>query len=66
MLDLATNYDIIEKSGAWYAYQGEKIGQGRENAKAFLDNNPEIMQAIEAEVKARLFPEQTENDSEEG
>ena len=66
VLDLATNYDIIEKSGAWYAYQGEKIGQGRENAKAFLDNNPEIMQAIEAEVKARLFPEQTENDSEEG
>lgn len=65
VLDLATNYDIIEKSGAWYAYQGEKIGQGRENAKAFLDNNPEIMQAIEAEVKARLFPEQTENDSEE-
>ena len=60
VLDLATNYDIIEKSGAWYAYQGEKIGQGRENAKAYLDNNPEIMQAIEAQVKAKLFPEQEE------
>ena len=48
VLDLATENDIIEKSGAWYAYQGEKIGQGRENAKAFLVSHPEMMIVIES------------------
>ena len=38
ILDLATNIDLVKKSGAWYAYEGEKIGQGRENAKAYLES----------------------------
>ena len=44
--------DVVNKSGAWYAYNGEKIGQGRENAKKFLKENPEICQEIEAKVRA--------------
>lgn len=51
LLDLAANIDIINKSGAWYAYNGEKIGQGRENAKNFLKQNPDIMAAVEAAVR---------------
>lgn len=43
---------MVNKSGAWYAYNGEKIGQGRENAKKFLKENPEICQEIEAKVRA--------------
>lgn len=46
MLDLAVEKDIIEKSGAWYAYKGDKIGQGRENAKNFLNAHLEIMEEI--------------------
>ena len=47
-------YDIIQKSGAWYAYQGDKIGQGRENAKAFLEKNQDILKEIEDQIRARL------------
>lgn len=51
ILDLAASVDIVNKSGAWYAYKGDKIGQGRENAKLFLAQNPEIMSEIEAQVR---------------
>ena len=51
ILDLATSIDIVNKSGAWYAYKGDKIGQGRENAKLFLTQNPEIMNEIEVQVR---------------
>lgn len=51
LLDLAANIDVINKSGAWYAYNGEKIGQGRENAKNFLKQNPDIMDEVEAAVR---------------
>jgi recombination protein RecA len=51
ILDLATSIDVINKSGAWYAYKGDKIGQGRENAKLFLTQNPEVMAEIEAVVR---------------
>ena len=47
VIDLAVDYNIIDKSGAWYAYQGEKIGQGRENVKIFLAEHPEIMEDVE-------------------
>jgi recombination protein RecA len=60
VLDLAVNYDIVEKSGAWYAYKGEKIGQGRENAKIFLKTHPEIMTEVEDAVKAEMFGTETE------
>ncbi len=51
VLDLAANIDIINKSGAWYAYKGDKIGQGRENAKQYLVDNPAVMDEIEAKVR---------------
>jgi recombination protein RecA len=52
VLDLAAGVDIINKSGAWYAYNGNKIGQGRENTKVYLKSNPELLQEIEEKVRA--------------
>lgn len=51
ILDLAANLGIVNKSGAWYAYQNEKIGQGRENAKQYLRDNPQIMEEVEKKVR---------------
>jgi len=48
LVDMASDVNIIEKSGAWYSYGGERIGQGRENAKAYLEQNPKILEKIEA------------------
>ena len=52
ILDLAAGLDIINKSGAWYAYNGDKIGQGRENAKTYLSTHPKVMEEIETKVRA--------------
>ena len=52
VLDLAAQNNIVIKSGAWYAYEGNKIGQGRENAKAYLEENPEVFAEIERRVRA--------------
>src|SRR3954468_7546000 len=54
LLDLAVDKRIIEKSGTWFAYSGERLGQGRENAKAFLRENPETFKAIEERVRKEL------------
>ena len=51
ILDLAANVNVVSKSGAWYAYQGEKIGQGRENAKQYLTEHPDVMDEIEHKVR---------------
>ena len=51
ILDLAASIDVVNKSGSWYAYNGNKIGQGRENAKLYFTEHPEIMQEIEAKVR---------------
>jgi len=53
LIDLGSKADIVEKSGAWYAYKGEKIGQGRENAKIFLEKNPKIAAEIEMEIRTK-------------
>ena len=52
ILDLATRLDLVNKSGAWYAYNGDKIGQGRENAKIYLGQHPEIMEELEEKIRA--------------
>lgn len=52
ILDLAANVNVVNKSGAWYAYNGEKIGQGRENAKTYLTEHPEMLDEIEQKVRA--------------
>ena len=51
LLDLAAQMDVINKSGAWYAYNGEKIGQGRENAKNYLKEHPEIYDEVREKVE---------------
>ena len=51
ILDMAVNLDIIEKSGSWFSYNGDKIGQGRENAKKYLKENPEIMTEVEKKIR---------------
>ena len=72
LIDLGSKADIVEKSGAWYAYKGEKIGQGRENAKIYLEKNPKIAAEIEMAIRTKAgliskkiegnpAPEKTEN-----
>ena len=62
LIDLGAKADIVEKSGAWYAYKGEKIGQGKENAKLFLEQNPKAAAEIEMAIreKAGLISEKIE------
>ena len=54
LLDLGVEHKVIEKSGAWFAYGGDRLGQGRENAKAFLRDNPEVFRAVEDRVRREL------------
>ena len=51
LLDIGSNIGVVDKSGAWYAYNGEKIGQGKENAKIFLESNPDIMEEVEHKIR---------------
>ena len=64
ILDLAANVGIISKSGAWYAYEGDKIGQGRENAKNYLRQNPDFCKMIEEQVREHYFAQETEEEPE--
>ncbi len=57
LLDAALRFELISKSGSWYSYGEERIGQGRENAKEFLENNPDIANDIDIKVRKLLFPE---------
>jgi recombination protein RecA len=52
LIDLGSKADIVEKSGAWYSYKGEKIGQGKENSKEYLVSNPKIAAEIEMAIRA--------------
>lgn len=63
LVDMAAEIDIINKAGSWYSYGDERIGQGRENAKAFLMNNPEVYQEIESKVRKHF--NMSSNDSED-
>lgn len=60
VIDLACNYDIIEKSGSWFAYNGEKLGQGKENVKALLESSPELTNEIIEKIKAAMEQERVE------
>ncbi|MGM9878376.1 MAG: recombinase RecA [Bacilli bacterium] len=57
VIDIASNVGIIDKSGAWFSYKGEKIGQGKENVKLVLKNNPQMYKEIEGRVRESLFNE---------
>ena len=53
LIDLGAKAGVVEKSGAWYAYKGEKIGQGRENAKIYLEQNPKVSAEIEMAIRTK-------------
>jgi recombination protein RecA len=54
IVDMGVTHRILEKSGAWYAYNGEKIGQGRDNAREFLRENPELAREIENKIREQI------------
>jgi recombination protein RecA len=60
IVDLGVKQGLVEKSGAWYAYKGEKIGQGKKNAAVFLKENPHIAEEIELQIRAQLLGGDTE------
>jgi len=62
VLDLAVDHDVVKKSGAWYTYEGEQLGQGREKAKEFLTANPEVMVEITDRVTKIVMPDPVEEE----
>ena len=65
IFDMAVNLDIIEKSGSWFSYNGNRIGQGRENVKKYLQDNPEVLEAVEKKVRqnsVKVFEESLKGD----
>ena len=54
LLDLGVTHNIVEKSGSWFSYKGERIGQGRENVRQFLKDNPDMLARIDAELRRAL------------
>ena len=54
--DVAVAFDIVKKAGAWFSYNDEKLGQGREKAKEYLQDNPTILAEVEAKVREKLKP----------
>jgi recombination protein RecA len=56
IIDMGSAQGIIEKSGAWYSYKGERIGQGKDNAREFLKQRPEMAKEIEDQIRVRLLP----------
>ena len=67
LLDLCVDHDIVMKSGAWFSYNGEKIGQGKEAAKAFIKSRPDLMKELSEKLQAKMNPKpeavETENES---
>ena len=61
LLDTGVDMDIVKKSGAWYTYEGEQLGQGREKAKIFLSENPEIMMEIQNRIWETVHPDAEED-----
>ncbi len=66
VVDIASNMGIIDKSGAWFSYKGEKIGQGKENVKLVFKNNPELYKEIEEKVRTDMFGSEKESKAKKG
>ena len=66
ILDLAAESGVVNKSGAWYAYEGEKLGQGRENSKMFLQQHPDMLAEIEHKVRVKYGLLKDETQEAEG
>jgi recombination protein RecA len=65
LIDLGVEHKLVEKSGAWFAYKGDKIGQGKDNSKNFLKENPQIAAEIEDALRAKLMPARVAKAGEE-
>ncbi len=65
ILDCAADAGIIEKSGSWYSYQGERIGQGRENVKTYLKEHPDLMNSLENQIKEKFISKRMDEEPEE-
>jgi recombination protein RecA len=65
ILELGVEQGLVEKSGAWYAYKGDRIGQGRKNAAEYLDDNPELRDEIEGSIRSELLPTLADQQSDE-
>lgn len=63
MLDAALKYNMLEKSGSWYSYNGEKVGQGRDKTIEYFENNPELVNEIVASLREKMFPKKAEENS---
>ncbi len=61
LIELGVQYNFVEKAGAWYSYNGDRIGQGKENVRRFLKDNPDIANAIEKQIRDELMPDKKEN-----
>jgi recombination protein RecA len=61
IIDVGVKLDIVDKAGAWYSYNGDRIGQGKDNVRNFLKENPEMAEEIEAQIRAQLLPERPDN-----
>ena len=70
ILDVGVNEEIVDKSGAWFSYEGQRLGQGRENSKTFLSENPDMAFEIENKIRAKhllplaVAPKKVKNDEE--
>jgi len=63
VIDFGVKEKLIEKAGAWYSYQGQKIGQGKDNVRQFLKDNPEIYQTLQDQIKQKLLPSQAKDEA---
>ncbi|MBT8064970.1 MAG: DNA recombination/repair protein RecA, partial [Gammaproteobacteria bacterium] len=57
LIELGVKYGLVDKSGAWYSYQGARIGQGKENVRQFLKDNPDMANDIDRRIRAELMPD---------
>lgn len=64
ILDLGVELDIIQKAGSWFSYDGNKLGQGRDSVKSLIEDNPELMEELEAKIKEKINPKPVKEDSE--
>jgi recombination protein RecA len=64
IIELGTKHGIIEKTGSWYSYKGDRIGQGKDNTRQYLKDNPDVAKEIEAQVRGKALPESVRNSEE--
>lgn len=65
LIDIGSDLDIVQKSGSWYSYNDERLGQGRENAKQFLKENPDVLEEIQQKIRAHFGLDNHQNEEAE-